>query len=171
MTQTPVEVIDSAAASEAPVSIRLAALADIAAVKVIADRDKHALGFVHRASLERAITRGELWVACRGGAVVGFCHTYYRRDGVVTVYHVAVMSEARLAGIGRALLVRVIHMADERGMEAIRLKCPADLPANAFYARLGFCHRDSETLRSRPLHVWEMRWRHQGHDIWQTLEK
>lgn len=130
-------------------------MADIPAVKAIADRDKRALGFVHRASLTRAATREELLVAGSGPSIVGFCQFYRRRDGTATIYHVAVTPEARRTGVGRALIAEVAHDAAERGMHAIRLKCPADLSANAFYARIGFGLVDVEAQRKRPLNVWE----------------
>ncbi len=136
---------------------RAGTITDIEAIKAIADREKQALGFVHRGSLVRAAARDELIVASIGSAVAGFCQIYRRRDGLVTVYHVAVVPEARGAGIGRALLTHVAQDAADRGLAAVRLKCPAELPANGFYARIGFRLVTREAGRGRPLNVWECR--------------
>lgn len=140
-----------------PWALRAGTVSDIDAVKAIADREKRALGFVHRGSLVRAAARGELVVATMGTAVAGFCQLYRRRDGIVSVYHIAVMPEARGTGIGRALLADVGGDAGERGMAAVRLKCPADLPANEFYRHLGFRLVSGEAGAARPLNVWEYR--------------
>ncbi|MGH2350745.1 MAG: GNAT family N-acetyltransferase [Chloroflexota bacterium] len=142
------------AAEQRPVT-RAATECDIPAIKTIADREKHALGFVHRGSLTRAVARDELIVASIGTSVVGFCHFYRRRDGTTTIYHVAVVPERRGEGIGRALLIEVGRSAGERTAGIIRLKCPDDLPANDFYSWMGFCLVATDTGRKRPLNVWE----------------
>ena len=130
---------------------------DIAAVKAVADRERHELGFVHRGSLLRSVARDELFVACAATAIVGFCQLYRRRDGIVAIYHLAVAPEMRGRGIGRALIAHVQRDASDRGSRAIRLKCPADLPANAFYSRIGYCLIGVEGRRARPLNIWETR--------------
>lgn len=137
------------------VVVRAGTMRDIDAIKAVADREKHALGFVHRGSLVRAVAREELVVAAIGPAVAGFCQLYRRRDRIVTVYHVAVVPEVRGEGIGRALLASVSHDAGTRGLEIIRLKCPVDLPANDFYARIGFRRVAIEAGSGRPLNLWE----------------
>lgn len=137
--------------------IRAATTDDIPAIKAIADREKHALGFVHRGSLTRAVARDELIVACVGPSLVGFCQCYRRRDGVAAIYHVAVIPERRGQGIGRALLAAIDGALGARDAGTVRLKCPQDLPANAFYASIGFRLATIETGRGRPLNVWERR--------------
>lgn len=137
------------------VAIRTATTHDIPVIKAIAEREKHALGFVHRGSLLRAQARGELIVASIGPSVVGFCQFYRRRDGVSAVYHVAVDAERRGQGIGRALLAAVDGAQGAPGACPVRLKCPRDLPANAFYSRIGFRLAAVETGRGRSLNVWE----------------
>ncbi len=140
-----------------PAVVRFAMLADLASVKSIADAERRQLGFVPRGSLVRAIERNELLVACdtKQSAVLGFCHLYRRRDGITTIYHVAVASDARGQGIGRALLSRVIDDAANRGMSGVRLKCPADLPANRFYAHLGFGLCGQVLGASRLINLWQ----------------
>ena len=135
--------------------VRAATTTEIDTVKALADRERGTLGFVHRGSLIRAVERDELVLATLGTEFAGFCQLYRRRDGIVTVYHVAVVPERRGAGIGRELLAHVNRDARERAMRAIRLKCPVDLPANDFYARIGFRLVAVETGRARSLNVWE----------------
>ena len=142
--------------------IRWGTESDIAAIKTIADREKRALGFVHRGSLARAVERNELIVASVGPSVAGFCQFYRRRDGIVTVYHVAVDSKVRGKGIGRAMFAHVQQYATEPSMSIVRLKCPADLPANEFYAQNGFLLIAIEAKNARPLNVWELRIRREG---------
>jgi hypothetical protein len=56
----------------------------------------------------------------------------------------------------------VYQDAVEDGMIAVRLKCPADLPANEFYARYGFLLVAVERKSARPLSVWELRFTEDG---------
>lgn len=136
--------------------IQRAAHNDIAGIKAIADRERATLGFIHRGALMRAADRGELLVATVGDAVIGFCHFYRRQDRAVTLYHLAVESSWRDCGAGRALLVRLHEQSSAEGYEIVRLRCPTDLPANGFYARLGY--RAVATLpgKARPLNVLEL---------------
>jgi GNAT superfamily N-acetyltransferase len=129
---------------------------DNVAIKALADREKHGLGFVHRGAFVRSAARDELLVADTGAAIAGFCQYYRRRDGIVTVYDIAVAAEARGAGLGRALIDAVNFDASARHARIIRLKCPACLPSNNFYARLGFALVASEASPLRPLNVWEL---------------
>ncbi len=138
-------------------TIRLATREDISAIKAIADRERRTLGFVHGGALRRAVDRAEVLVAVAEDAshLVGFCQSYHRRDGTVSLYHIAVVEEARGLGIGRALVERLSATAIGTGMRSIRLKCPAELPANRFYPRLGFSLARTENGVARRLHVWE----------------
>ena len=43
------------------------------------------------------------------------------------------------------------------GQTAVRLKTPADIPANRFYKALGFQLINTEPGRHRPINVWEIR--------------
>lgn len=139
------------------VCIRGGTPSDIAAIKSIAASERHALGFVHRQSLQRAIDRDEVLVASRGGSLVGFCQLYRRADGVLSIYHIAVAKPYQGEGIGRQLLERVRADATTSHVSVIRLKCPMDLPANGFYDRVGFTNVRVEPGVVRPLNVWQQR--------------
>jgi N-acetylglutamate synthase-like GNAT family acetyltransferase len=140
----------------APAGVRIgyAVVEQLPAIKALADRAKDGLGFVHRGALARAIDRDEVVVAIRD-EVVGFCHFYRRQDGVATIYHLAVAPGCRRSGIGRCLVEHVIADAREHGVVLVRLKCPADLEANAFYAQLSFRQAGVEDRLPRALVLWE----------------
>lgn len=114
--------------------------ADLPWVKAMADRHRAELGFVLRPALAEAIDRGELWVVGQGA----FCEWHRRRDGWTTVY--VLCSEQ--PGAGRVLLAGLSR--------PLRLKCPATLTANGFYAHLGgtLAAVEQRPMR-RALNVWE----------------
>lgn len=128
---------------------------DLPAIKAIADACRHEIGFVYRAILERAIDRGELFVAKGEEEVLGFVHFATTRQGYATIYKIAVHPRFRGRGIGKALLQAVIKQTCSAGISRLRLKCPVDLPANGFYAHLGFVRIATEQRRKRLLVVWE----------------
>ena len=139
------------------VRVRSATSADVDAIKRIADGARRCVGCVPRASIERAVLREEVIVAVGGEDITGFCHFYRRRDGVHTLYHLAVAPEKQRQGIGRALVELLAADARARGAEEVRLKCPEDLDANFFYARMGFKKVGAEGRTGRPLSVWVLR--------------
>lgn len=121
--------------------VRPAAAEDLDGMKAMADRHRDDLGFVRRGALAAGIARGEVLVM----GEAGFCHYRTRRDGWHVVYEI--VSEQR--GTGRELLTAVPL--------PVRLKCPADAPANGFYAHLGGMLVGTETGKRRALNVWEFR--------------
>ncbi len=128
---------------------------DLPAIQAIADMCKPEIGFVYRAILEQAIDCGRLLVAKRAEVVLGFVHFAATRQGHATIYEIAVHPHFRGSGIGKALLQTVAERACSFGVSRIRLKCPVNLPANGFYAHLGFVRIAIEQGRKRPLAVWE----------------
>ena len=138
----------------AGVTIRPARADDLDAIKALADAERVALGFVRRPALAEAIARGELLAAERAGEIVGFVEFHRRRDGQVTLYHIAVAPAARRQGVGRAMLDGLAAVARASGAGRVLLKCPVELPANAFYQRYGFRLEERLDGRKRGLNVW-----------------
>lgn len=137
------------------VRVRWAQEKDIATVKGLADDNRSALGFILRASLEEQLGQHELLVCEHRGKVIGFVSFHHRRDGWTTIRELCVSEGWRRQGAGRALVEAVKDDALRIGQSGIRLKCPLDLPANGFYAHLGFIRVAIEEGKRRPLAVWE----------------
>ena len=136
--------------------IRPASFADLDAVKLIADAHRHELGFVLLPSLREQIERGEMFVATLGDDLVGFVDYHQRRDGQITLYHIAVTPLARQQGVGQSLVNALKQVARNDSCSRIALKCPVDLPANRFYERYGFHLEETQNGRKRPLNVWTL---------------
>jgi len=81
----------------------------------------------------------------------GFCHWHLRRDGQLTIREI--ISTRR--GAGSEMLVR---LRQTPGAISLLAKCPADLEANAWYARRGFVLEEQVTTRTgKQLNVWRLR--------------
>ena len=81
----------------------------------------------------------------------GLCHWHLRRDGQVTIREII----STRPGAGSKMLRRLIAIAVDSDAACIFAKCPADLPANDWYARRGFDFAGVETTRSgRELKLW-----------------
>lgn len=126
--------------------------------KQLADHHKRELGFINREILRKAIAAQSLLVALADSEastqLVGMLHFYQRRDDIVTLYSIAVAEPYRRYGLGSLLFEELVHIARISGKAYIRLKCPADLPANLFYEKLGFELITEEKGKNRPLNVW-----------------
>jgi hypothetical protein len=78
----------------------------------------------------------------------GYCRWHLRRDGVITIYEII----RTRPGAGSEMLNQLRALG-----KPIQLKCPQDLPANAWYRRRGFRHAGIETTRSgRMLNIWRL---------------
>jgi GNAT superfamily N-acetyltransferase len=150
------------------IGTRLAREQDIPELRALLKVSRTAFGFIPTIVLQEAIRQGEVVVATNVGAqcavpvgvhgrapLLGMIRYHHRRDRVTTLHEIAVHPGHQGRGIGRALLERLEEEARGRGQTAIRLKCPIDLPANGFYAHLGFTRVGIEAGKRRPLVVWE----------------
>jgi N-acetylglutamate synthase-like GNAT family acetyltransferase len=144
---------------EPSMQVRWAQEKDVEAVKRLTDENRGAFGFVVRASLEERVRKGGLLVAEQQRALVGFVSFHHRRDGWTTIHELCTRAENRKRGVGRALVQQVEQEALHKRQNGVRLKCPLDLPANGFYARLGFTRVGIEEGKRRPLAIWEKRLR------------
>jgi ribosomal protein S18 acetylase RimI-like enzyme len=149
----------------------LAQLEHLAEAKRLSDSFKRELGFINRATLQRAIESKSLLVALCSHAeldshtqnesdpqkayeLAGMVHFYVRRDNVITLYNIAVAPTYQKRGIGRQLFKALIEVAESRGKTLVRLKCPSELSANLFYEHLGLELLFVEPGKLRPLNVW-----------------
>lgn len=137
------------------IQVRQAQKEDLTTIKRLADDNRNALGFVLQARLEEHLRRQELLVCERQGVVAGFATFHHRRDRWTTIHEICVDMKLHRQGLGRILVKGVQKQAVQAGQVGIRLKCPLDLPANGFYARLGFTRVAIENGKCRPLAVWE----------------
>jgi GNAT superfamily N-acetyltransferase len=124
---------------------------DILDVVHVAKHLKKELGFVRRVAIERAVTKGEVyvarWVDKANNLVIGFANTHKRKDGWTTVYEIGVHPNWQGRGAGRMMLDALPR--------PIRLKCPVDnVRANNFYKWYGFKHEGVEEGKKRKLNVW-----------------
>jgi N-acetylglutamate synthase-like GNAT family acetyltransferase len=137
-------------------TVRRAALADLDAIKELADTHKNELGFVLRPALARSVAREELLVAENHADVVGFVEYHHRQDHQTTLYHIVVDLDHRGMGVGRALINALRDEARDLGKSVIQLKCPADLQSRSFYGRVGFQSVGKEPGKNRCLVVFNL---------------
>src|SRR4051812_23700072 len=88
--------------------VRLARESDLLAIKLLADQNKQALGFVARGALLTALQAERLIVAVGNGEIRGFAEYYRRHDGQLTIYAIAVATGYRRHGIGRAMMAYLV---------------------------------------------------------------
>ena len=139
------------------VTLRTANEQDIVNVKLLADANRRELGFHARQAFIESVAKQELIVAERDGNIVGSARFHIRRDRIATLYEVVTALNERRTGIGRLLMEAVYRACQDKGARRLRLSCPIELPANAFYAALGMKRPAaySNPGRQRPLYVWE----------------
>lgn len=87
-------------------------------------------------TLHSSAERGELLLIDGG-----MCHWHLRRDGQLTIREII----STRKGAGAHMLRRLEHTL---GADSLFAKCPADLAANAWYARRGFHVARAERARS-----------------------
>lgn len=82
------------------------------------------------------------------------CHWHLRRDGQITIREIIVESSEQGKGQGRAFIERLKRVP---GAVSLFANCPADLPANDFYAHLGFDLIGQEPTRNgRAMNQWRL---------------
>jgi ribosomal protein S18 acetylase RimI-like enzyme len=140
--------------SGSKIKIRSATPDDIDAIKQLADSHRHELGFLRRPSLLEAIQRQELLVAQNSKDIVGFIEYRHRRDQQTTLYNLVVRPDHLRQGIGRDLTLALETEAQQKAKSWILLRCPEDLPANQFYASIGYEKIEVEEGKLRRLNIW-----------------
>lgn len=77
----------------------------------------------------------------------GMCRYHVRRDGQLTIHEII----STKPGAG----VEMLRHLTAQPCRVIVAKCPADLPANEWYARRGFVRTGEEQTKSgRMLNIW-----------------
>ncbi|GAB4528674.1 MAG: hypothetical protein Kow0063_05040 [Anaerolineae bacterium] len=137
-------------------TLRKATLDDIDAIKALADAHRRELGFVRRPALIESINRQEIIVMQNSRDVIGFVEYHHRKDDQTTLYHICVEPAYRRRGVGRLLIEALQEEARRYGKHMIRIRCPANLPANQFYRRLGCFLRGKELGKKRCLAIWDI---------------
>src|SRR5437870_824514 len=139
-------------------SVVVAQECHLSSLKELAEQHKRELGFVNREILRKAIQAQSVLVVPVGeeepALLAGMVHFYIRRDNVVGLYSIAVAEAYRRRGIGCLLFHELVNITRASGTTQLRLKCPADLPANLFYQRLGLELLTVEPGKRRQLNVW-----------------
>ena len=95
-----------------------------------------------------------LYDAARRGELLlidgGLCHWHLRRDGQITIREIISLRP----GAGSEMLAWLKQVEEATSIFA---KCPADLPANGWWARRGFTCEGEETTRTgRRLKLWRL---------------
>jgi ribosomal protein S18 acetylase RimI-like enzyme len=134
--------------------IRKAKPSDLDDIKILADAHRRELGFLRRSALLEAIQRQELLVAQNSSGIVGFVEYRHRRDQQTTLYNLVVRPDHLRLGIGRALTFALETEALQKAKSWILLRCPEDLPANEFYASIGYEKTNVEAGKLRRLNIW-----------------
>ncbi len=138
------------------IELRKATVDDLSEIKRIADQHKNELGFILRPILARAIEFNEVIIA-KCDLVIGFVSYHHRKDKVTTLHNIVVVDGFKGNGIGKKLFITVVKEAKTVGNYAVRLKAPADLPANHFYEEVGCELVFVEKGKHRELNVWEIK--------------
>lgn len=141
--------------TQANIRTRPASEQDIPAILALLKANSTAFGFIPIAAIQGSIQRAEVVVAVNYKGALGMMRYHHRRDKVTTLHEIAVAPGHQGQGIGRSLLEHLEEEARGRSQTRVRLKCPIDLPANGFYARLGFTRVAVEEGKRRLLAVWE----------------
>lgn len=96
-------------------------------------------------TLHESSQRGELLLIAGG-----FCHWHLRVNGQLTIREII----SQRPGAGQEMLN---FLRQRPGALSLFAKCPADLPANAWYERRGFVYEGEEVTRSgRKLLLWRL---------------
>jgi ribosomal protein S18 acetylase RimI-like enzyme len=83
------------------------------------------------------------------------CHWHLRKDGQITIREIIVEQGCQGHGQGRAMIERLRIVP---GATSLYANCPADLPANGFYERLGFeLESQIPTRKGRPMNQWRLK--------------
>jgi GNAT superfamily N-acetyltransferase len=110
----------------------------LADIKFEVDRQRAALGFLPPAAYEQAAAQGRLWVAVDEAQTYAGHLLFGGTRISIKVFQIAVVLHAQRRGLARNMLSQLEAYAEERGYMSVLAKVAADLPANAFWDRMGY---------------------------------
>lgn len=138
---------------------------DIQTAKLVADASRDAIGFITRQKFEEAAKQQRGFVALENTQVVGFVLYRHRKlDQQTTLSEICVHKDYRGQHIGERLVNALVQECTKKSRQFIQLKCPTDLPANAFYKQLGFELSATEKGKKRSLNIWRLPLPHYEND-------
>jgi N-acetylglutamate synthase-like GNAT family acetyltransferase len=145
------------------VEIRVATREDLPEVDKLQKANSHALGFLHRATLEGKIALGEMLVAREAsGAFAGYVigsDTYHKREELGVVYQMAVVKRLRRTTVA-ATLLKGLFASWPYGTRLCCAWCAQDLSANRFWEAMGFvplAYRAGSASKERVHIFWQKR--------------
>jgi ribosomal protein S18 acetylase RimI-like enzyme len=137
------------------INIRRIQVADVSAIKAVADVNRGELGFNPRKKFEEVASQRRGFVAFEDEVILGFVIFRHRKiDRQTTLSEICIQKAYRRQHIGKQLVAALVKESTQMSREFIQLKCPVDLPANQFYRCLGFILYNVETGKKRDLNVW-----------------
>lgn len=121
-------------------------------------KNYEALGFLPKPRVEQYANAGQVFMETENGWPCGYL-IFGSGWPVLKIYQVCIQYDARRWTHGMNLVKRLIVYADERGFEAITLRCADDLDSNKFWKAAGFTwltQIEGGAKRGRKLNVWSM---------------
>lgn len=83
----------------------------------------------------------------------GMCRWHLRKDGQITIREIIVLPQKQRQGIGTRMLGQLKRVPLAASIFA---KCPADLEANGWYARMGFALESVQKTRTKKINLWRL---------------
>lgn len=107
-----------------------------------AKKGTKSIGFIPRAGIDQAMQENRLIVLHCNGDRVAFA-IFGRARNSLKIFQAWVREDARLLRNGNRLVNELTLIAQSRGQLRLRLWCLDHLPANAFWAAMGFQEKGS----------------------------
>ena len=130
-------------------------------------KNTDALGFLPFAAIDRYVMSGQYVMQTdQHGNNIGYLlHGKPTPGSILTVAQHCIEEDKRFRGYGRDTFQELLSRAERANCRAIKVRCAADLPSNAFWLEMGFQivridHRANR--RNRDINVMLL-------DLWPTL--
>ncbi len=120
-------------------------------VSSIADQNKVAFGFLSASVYEQMASKGQLWVALNSEKELKGYLMFGGSMPTLKVFQVYACESVKGHGVGKKLINALKDYAKESHYHTISARVASDLPANAFWEKVGFSAYSSESCH--PIHV------------------